>query len=468
MSFSLFKTNIISYMRNQKGIEEYQDFSTKFIQEYDSLIKRGQQSFNFVRIDVGGVDLAELNTNISCQSALSITEGPHTFLDDVGNAILAYWQSAQLSLASPPSIPATGAILNLQLTGAIITNPGVITPPGPLQPTDDSEIFVDKLVNMIRSHLFTVEGIYFTLSLYPTFPPTPPAPGVLNFKGWTIPDSGGGSSVPSRQDETNTPTEINNAYDNLDWSKIPLDKNDEEVQEIIKPKIAVIDRKIRQSGETTDLGFAAATQMNNVKAEIIDSALYDQGLVSTTPDGDKTLSSGYKSIDELLKIAGAWAPKLGKNPRVRYENLNSGYIKGVHGLCPQGTQAVVVALTGIPQLGRISGNADWFSVASRTTGNGRSSFAINVNGKTYYNDRVKVDKAWLNDKSKWQVGDILVSGYTPEYKYGHIQVWTGWNWVSDFKQNSIQQRKVDFNTLTLWRLNENGKQVLQSQKNKPA
>ncbi|MFZ9682762.1 MAG: hypothetical protein ACO3DQ_06110, partial [Cephaloticoccus sp.] len=75
----------------------------------------------------------------------------------------------------PPSTPAMGAISNLQLTGAIITDPGKITPPGPLQPTDDSEIFVDKLVNMIKFHLFTIKGTYYTLSLYPTFPPAPPA-----------------------------------------------------------------------------------------------------------------------------------------------------------------------------------------------------------------------------------------------------------------------------------------------------
>jgi len=50
MSFSLFKINMLTFMRNQEGIEEYQDFSEKFAQEYDSLIKRGYQSFNFVRI----------------------------------------------------------------------------------------------------------------------------------------------------------------------------------------------------------------------------------------------------------------------------------------------------------------------------------------------------------------------------------------------------------------------------------
>jgi hypothetical protein len=59
-------------------------------------------------------------------------------------------------------------------------------------------------------------------------------------------------------------------------------------------------------------------------------------------------------------------------------------------------------------------------------------------------------------------------GYVGGKPYGHIQVWTGWKWVSDFSQNSIQQRNVDFDTIALWRLNETGKQAVQSQKNKTA
>jgi hypothetical protein len=119
-------------------------------------------------------------------------------------------------------------------------------------------------------------------------------------------------------------------------------------------------------------------------------------------------------------------------------------------------------------LGTISGHADWFSFKNPSTGGGRSSFAISVGGTTYYNDKVKVGKDFITDKSKWQVGDIIVMGYTDGNLYGHIQVWTGFKWVSDFSQGAVQQRKVDFNTIALWRLNENGKQAVQSQKNKIA
>jgi hypothetical protein len=260
---------------------------------------------------------------------------------------------------------------------------------------------------------------------------------------------------------------ISQAYSQLDFSNIPLDKNDPEVQEIINPDLNTINQKIKASGATDDMGRAGATQLNNVKAEIIDNALAEQGLTPAADlNTDTDLKSGYKNLDELLKIAGRLAPQLGKNARVNYGNLRSGYIKGVHGLCPQGTQAVVVALTGIKELGRISGNADWFSFKNPSTGGGRSSFAKVINGKTYYNDKVRVTNTFITTPSLWQVGDIIVMGYTDGKPYGHIQVWTGWKWVSDFSQSAVQQRKVDFSTIALWRLNENGKQAVQSQKSK--
>ena len=256
---------------------------------------------------------------------------------------------------------------------------------------------------------------------------------------------------------------LTDLYNKLDWNKIPLDRNDEEVQEIINPNINKINQKIIQDKATDDLSKTAATQLNNVKAEIIDAAVYEQGLVEVK-DTDTSLKSGYQNLDELLRIAGSVAPKLGKNPKINYENLRSGYKKGIHGLCPQGTQSVVVALTGIDGLGRLRGNADWFSFKESTTGGGRSSFSIPIGGMVYYNDKVRVDKEYLNNPTQWQVGDIIANGYLDSKPYGHIQVWTGFKWVSDFTQNRIQTNKVDFSSVALWRLNEAGKLAVQSQK----
>jgi hypothetical protein len=184
-----------------------------------------------------------------------------------------------------------------------------------------------------------------------------------------------------------------------------------------------------------------------------------------------SVSSG--SLDSLLRNAGRIARIVGKNVRVNYENLSIGYKKGIHGLCPQGTQVVLVALTGIKEFGLIRGNADWFSFKNPATGGvpygPGKAFDRLIGGKTYYNPKIRINQingswknTYLNDRKKWQVGDIIAMGYTGGKPYGHIQIWTGFAWMSDFKQNAIQQRNIDPDTVALWRLNENGLNLLRS------
>ncbi len=185
-----------------------------------------------------------------------------------------------------------------------------------------------------------------------------------------------------------------------------------------------------------------------------------------TDTGEVVDIKPVSSFDELLRLAGKLARTLGKNARVKYENLNKGYTKGIHGLCPQGTQAVLYALTGIKDLGKISGNADWFSFKSPGTGGGNASFS-----KTgHYKDKVRITQkngswkgTYIQDPNQWQIGDIIVMGYTGGKKYGHIQIWTGVKWMSDFKQNAIQQNHVDPNTVALWRLSEKGIAAVKAQ-----
>lgn len=187
MSLSAFKQSMLSYMQNQPGIESGDAFAEKITQEYDKLVKMGFQTLNNVRIDKGNVASMEMQLKMACQSALSKTEGQHTFLDDVGKGIVAYWQGAQLSLTIPPTIPAPGGIVNLQLMTAIIENPGTAPVVGPLSPNDDSNIMVNQLAGMIQQHAPTISGKYFTMTLYPAVPAPTPLPGVLPFSGWTIP-----------------------------------------------------------------------------------------------------------------------------------------------------------------------------------------------------------------------------------------------------------------------------------------
>lgn len=175
--------------------------------------------------------------------------------------------------------------------------------------------------------------------------------------------------------------------------------------------------------------------------------------------GDPADIKPVSSFDQLINLAGKCARELGKNGRVNAENMKKGYTKGIHGLCPQGTQAVLYALSGIKAVGSISGNADHFSFGPT---NPSSSKTSSFSATGYYNDKTKVTQingswkgTYLTDKSKWQVGDVIAMAYTGK-NYGHIQVYTGYCWMSDFKQNAIQQNHVNPNSVALWRLNEKG------------
>lgn len=397
MSYDIFKQNMLSYMKSPRGVSSKEDFAKKLVQEYDALIKRGFDTLNGIPLQQGNTEVMEQVLIGVLNAAFQQSSGEHAIITNMGKAFQAYWTGGTM-FSFPPPIP---SITPSGVFVHIAQTSNFITNSGTWNPTD-----------------ITLE--------------TPTLQVTVDFE----------------------------LYEKLDWSKIPLDKNSPAVQEIINPDINKINEKIAEDRAITDLEQTAATQLNNIVAEIIDQALYDQDLIDTKTD----VKSGYRTLDKLLKIAGSLAPKLRKNPKVKYENLKSGYIKGIHGLCPQGTQAVVVALTGVNKLGRLSGNADWFSFKEPSTGGGRSSFAIDVGGKTYYNDKIRVGLDYINNPSQWQVGDILAMGYTGGKKYGHIQVWTGFKWVSDFTQNSIQKSRVDSSTIALWRLNENGITAVESQK----
>ena len=459
MSWSLFKQNILRKTNPTNGEKSIDDIASIWASEYDSAIKTGKDIVNLIGIQNGNTSVMESLFKLALTQGQNSSSSTFSLVTEFGNGVKAYWAGATMQLFPIPLIPAPGSIQNIAVNSNAVINPGVWTPQIPISPTNNSELIIDQFINAATLHLTTISGIIQTTSLYPSTPTPIPSPGVIAWTGYTV--------APAAPSIPQSMASISQAYSQLDFSNIPLDKNDPEVQEIINPDLNTINQKIKASGATDDMGRAGATQLNNVKAEIIDNALAEQGLTPAADlNTDTDLKSGYKNLDELLKIAGRLAPQLGKNARVNYGNLRSGYIKGVHGLCPQGTQAVVVALTGIKELGRISGNADWFSFKNPSTGGGRSSFAKVINGKTYYNDKVRVTNTFITTPSLWQVGDIIVMGYTDGKPYGHIQVWTGWKWVSDFSQSAVQQRKVDFSTIALWRLNENGKQAVQSQKSK--
>jgi hypothetical protein len=226
-----------------------------------------------------------------------------------------------------------------------------------------------------------------------------------------------------------------------------------------KNKELIENQNVLQDDEITDLSdeyseepFAGVEEEELKLQEQISSGQEDSDSQLVEPGTPANIRS-FNNLDSLLRLAGDCARELGKNPRVNYENLRSGYIKGVHGLCPQGTLSVLYALTGIKKVGIIRGNANTFAM------NGSNSFT----GTGYFNNKLKISKDYFNSPDKWQIGDVVANDYTGGKPYGHIQVWTGFKWVSDFTQNKLQISNVDWNSVALHRMNDKGLDAVKKQ-----
>jgi len=180
MSWSLFKSNLLTQMQSNSFGNNLAGFAKAFTLAYDTAIKSGKETINPIPIAIGNTagmeaQLVELLRQIQISKSF-------TLLDVIGPAIITYWTGATMQ-SIPPIIPAPGAIKNIALTQGIVLNPGVWTPI-PVSPNNNPSIFLDAFINSAKIHLTTVNGLYVVLAQYP--PPTPPAPGVLNWTGYIV------------------------------------------------------------------------------------------------------------------------------------------------------------------------------------------------------------------------------------------------------------------------------------------
>jgi len=231
--------------------------------------------------------------------------------------------------------------------------------------------------------------------------------------------------------------------------KIFIGKN----KELIETQSVLQDDELTDlSDEYTEEAFAGVEEEELKLQDEVSSNQEDSDGELVEP-GTPANIRPFSDLDSLLKLAGECARELGKSPRVNYKNLRSGYIKGVHGLCPQGTLSVLYALTGVKKVGVIKGNANTFSM------NGSNSFYLTG----YFNNKTRVSKDYFNSPNKWQIGDVIAVDYTGGKLYGHIQVWTGFKWMSDFTQNKLQISHVDWNSVALHRMNDKGIDAIKKQ-----
>jgi lysozyme family protein len=123
------------------------------------------------------------------------------------------------------------------------------------------------------------------------------------------------------------------------------------------------------------------------------------------------------------------------------------------GNCLRGTQGILGALTGHPRFnakkeGGLGTNATLYS----------SSKGQSFTGTGLYNAPNSLPSNYMSDSSQWKVGDIVAADGGGPSNDGHIQVWTGKAWVSDFTQNRIltENKKGSYGNFTLHRPNAEG------------
>ena len=196
-----------------------------------SQIKRGGEILSKVPVAKGNTELMEMLVYLALlRQSFSQEE---VFLDGIGEAIQGYWVGTILQNTPVPPVPAPGSFQNQSLNSSFVTNIGEWTP-DKLIPASSPLPFINKLIQKIKLHLLTVQGQHLTTSLYPGFPQTPPAPGVLPWVGYTIP------SVPfifpffKRDDEEDeTTTTALDGEEKVDGQTLKerLDKKVKEIEE---------------------------------------------------------------------------------------------------------------------------------------------------------------------------------------------------------------------------------------------
>jgi hypothetical protein len=159
------------------------DFAKAFTLAYDTAIKSGKDPIN-------GVPMLKGNPILMQESIIRFLEQTQkakvlTFLEVVGPAVIIYWIGGKMSLFPPPMTPAPGSIKNIVTTTGIVLKPGNWTSTK-VPPNNNPEQFLNSFINSAKIHLTTVSGIYSVIAQYP--PPAPPAPGIVNWTGYKVPD----------------------------------------------------------------------------------------------------------------------------------------------------------------------------------------------------------------------------------------------------------------------------------------
>ena len=288
MSWGTFKNIMKSYMDNPNGVKSKEEFAKQFTLAYDTTMKLGSvttRGFAGLPLPIakGNTEVMEKLMIAACAIAFTKSEtGKHSWLKDIGQAILGYWAGTTL-VQVPPAIPPFFAFQNIALTSGLVTNPGKWPTTRPEQPVDSAEKFLDLFIIYAQTHLASIQFSCSTISLYFGFPLIPPLPGFISLTGYTLTPAPPSTTIPI-EEPSSLDVGINKVNEVLQQSDVMS------VEQIESAKLEKAEAEVVVNDITLPLeGRGSAREYSNLKTSEISSGTLTALSVDLTEDELSTI-----------------------------------------------------------------------------------------------------------------------------------------------------------------------------------
>ena len=185
MSWDVFRENILRVSDNPNQIRDIKQVARLYTMEYNNAVMRGTDIMHNISVASSNLTTVERLFESALEQGRMSSSSQFSLVDNMRNAIIAYWSNVVMNVVPVPIIPAVGTIQNLLVTSNIISDVGTwnVVPATP--PSKFTNIMVDLFIATASAHLTTISGIITTLSIYPTVP-TITAPAIINWTGYII------------------------------------------------------------------------------------------------------------------------------------------------------------------------------------------------------------------------------------------------------------------------------------------
>jgi len=188
MSWSVFKQTLKLTMSKPEIVSSPDVFAETLANAYVSAVSLGTDLLNLSRLQTGNYDVMKALFKLALLKGIS-TQPPQKFslVNELGEGVKAFWYGAQMTPFPTPLIPAPGSTSNVSVAYNIVVNPGNWPKFPPLFPARNTDIFIDQFILASIIHLFSIQGVIQTVSLYPG-PVSPiPGPGFINWRFFLVP-----------------------------------------------------------------------------------------------------------------------------------------------------------------------------------------------------------------------------------------------------------------------------------------